>query len=456
MSFQDQQKRIASINEATHACRSYFRRERVRNYLPGQVTYGLGDYPAYVDAEPTEYDYRLLSQMSDAGVTLVQVHEEWNDAVRVWGADKFSAPNPRGMKRFVDLCHSLGMKVIPYVSSGYFNIDDPDMRPEFLALHDENVPYPERLRCCSNYYNYLKCSHGSAAWRDYILPRTFRVMDEYGFDGIFNDWGYDRTAFFVDDVPMAYDPELEDLLGQIYEGVHARGGIYKLHADRNNLPPCIDRVYDYLWVGEGVAGKSVGVGKDYPLYVVPCHDYFRGNSGSIDFGFASTIPYLQFPLIKYGRPVLGNNLEIPGVKYYGGNEQEFYRQVKEYNEQNPGGGKVYSLWSAIPDDPTEFPKHLAYLRLYTPMVTEGSVVYMEMRECDWIKSPIKETLVASAFVNEEIYLTLSNFADTPETVDLKGLWRDRETGELSSHFTVECDKIKFLLRVSQEEQGAKA
>ncbi len=445
----DQQKRIDNINAAVRVNKQYFRRERVRNYLAGQVTYGLGDYPAYVDAAPTEYDERLLRQMADAGVKLVQVHEEWNDAVRVWGADKFSAPNPVGMKQFVELCHSLGMKIIPYVSSGYFNIDDPDVRPAFLQLRDADVPYPEKLRCCSNYYNYLKCSHGSAEWRDYILPRTFRVMEEYGFDGIFNDWGYDRTAFFADDVPLPYDPDLEDLLGQIYEGVHARGGIYKLHADRNNLPPCIDRVYDYLWIGEGVKGKSVGVGKDYPTYVVPCHDYARGASGSLDFGFASTIPYLQFPLIKYGRPVLGNNLEIPGVKYWGGNEQEFYKRVKEYNEQNPEGGKVYSLWSAIPDDPNEFPRHLAYLRLYTPMVEEGSVVYMELHECEWIKSPIPETLVASMFVNEKIYLTLSNFAGSDETVTLAGLWRDRESGELASRFTVKPDTIRFLERVGE-------
>ncbi len=450
MSLFSQRRRIENINAAKNANHKFFRRERVRNYLPGQVTYGLGDYPAYVDAAPTDYDRRLLAEMADAGVKLVQVHEEWNDAVRVWGADKFSAPNPEGMKQFVELCHSLGMKVIPYVSSGYFNIDDPDVIPEFLKLHDEDVPYPAKLRCCSNYYNYLKCSHGSAEWREYILPHTFRVMDEYGFDGIFNDWGYDGTAFGADDEPLPYDPDLEDLLGLIYEGIHARGGIYKLHADRNNLPPCIDRVYDYLWIGEGVKGKNLGVGKDYPTFVVPCHDYARGNSGSIDFGFASTIPYLQFPLIKYGRPVLGNNLDIPGVKYWGGNEQEFYARVKKYNDENPNGGKVYSLWSAIPDDPKEFPAHLHYLRLYHPMVTEGSVVYMEISDCAWVKSPIKDSLIVSMFVNEEIYLTLSNFADQPETVTLEGLWKDRETGELASAFTVGCDQIKFLVKAEDQ------
>ncbi len=444
--FEDQQKRIANIRMASLAARSYFRRERVRNYLPGQVTYGLGDYPAYVDAAPTDYDAELLTRMAKSGVKLVQVHEEWNDAVRVWGADKFSAPNPAGMKQFVELCHSLGMKIIPYVSSGYFHITDPDMRPEFLPPLRPGQHEEDRPCCCSNYYNYLKCSHGSAAWRDYVIPRTFRVMEEYGFDGIFNDWGYDGTAYIPDDEPLPYDPELEDMLSLLYEGVHERGGIYKLHADRNNRPPCIDRVYDYLWIGEGVKGKGFGIGKDYPTYVVPCHDYRRGSTASIDFGFASTIPYLQFPLIKYGRPVLGNNLEIPGVTYYGGEEYRLYSEVKRYHEEHPDGGKVYSLWSAIPDDPTEFPTHLRYLELYTPMVTEGSVVYMELSDCEWILSHLPKTMVVSMFVNEEIYLTLSNFAEGEEMVTLSGLWRDRETGEAGSSFAVAPDKIRFLVK----------
>ena len=41
------------------------------------------------------------------------------------------------------------------------------------------------------HYKYRYGWAGSEYWRDFIIPRTFNIMDTYGFDGIFNDWGYD-------------------------------------------------------------------------------------------------------------------------------------------------------------------------------------------------------------------------------------------------------------------------
>ncbi len=449
MSIEMHAARIRNINEAEQKNKGYFRRSRIRDYRPGQVTYGLGDYPAYVSAKPTEYDEKLLRQMAEAGVELVQVHEEWNDAVRLYGADKFHSPDHEGMKEFVELCHSLGMKVIPYVSSGFFQYNDPDFREDFVIDHPvpkDGFYDPKRLWCTQNYFKYRKCSPGSAAWRDYILPRTFRVMDEYGFDGIFNDWGYDKVAFAPPiGAQLPYDPEIEDLLGIIYNEVKRRGGIYKLHADRNNAPPVKDRVYDYLWIGEAVVDKTPGVGKDYPNYVVPCIDlHYAAEAG--DAGMARTIPYLQFPLLKYGRPIFGNNQNLPGVTYYGGDEQDFYTRVAAYMKEHPNGPYVYSLWSAIPDDPNEYPNWLKYLKLYRPMVSENSLAYIELTDSEYIKSPLGGNMVASMFVNEEIYLAVSNFDDAPYELVLDGVWRDRETGERGSRFAVSKNKMRFLIK----------
>lgn len=449
MSIEKTCSRIDNINTAERVNKSFLRRIRIRDYLPGQVTYGLGDYPAMVDAMPTEYDYTLLKEMSENGVGLVQVHEEWNDAVRLYGADKFNAPNKEGMKKFVELCHYFGMKVICYVSSGYFHEGDPDFREEFTKeyFNTNSGRYERRkLYCTSNYYKYRKCSHGSAEWREYILPRTFGVLDEYGFDGIFNDWGYDGTAFVPNDVPLPYDPELEDMLGIIYSEVKRRGGIYKLHADRNNKPPCKDKVYDYLWIGEGVESSAPGVGKDYPPYVVPCIDLRRNMNESDDGYFARTIPYLQFPLLKYGRPVLGNNQNLPGVTYYGGGEQEFYKKVAEYMKNHSNGPYIYSLWSEIPDDPKEYPNWLKYLKLYLPMVTENSLSYIELSKCLFVKSPIIENVCVSMFVNESIYLVVSNFNNEPYELLLDSNWIDRVTGEKSNRYCVKKNKILFLLK----------
>lgn len=50
------------------------------------------------------------------------MHEEWNDGIRKLGADKFSSHDPEGMKAFIRLCHDFGIKVIPYVSTGFFDV----------------------------------------------------------------------------------------------------------------------------------------------------------------------------------------------------------------------------------------------------------------------------------------------------------------------------------------------
>ena len=182
-------KRIDSINRAEQGNRKYLQRHRVQDYMPGQATYNLGDYPARFSIEPTEYDYNMLKSMAENGVELIQIHEEWNEAIRHFGADKFSSHDPKGLQKFVDLCHDFGIKIIPYISTGYFQVTDPDFRESFARTKYELV--------CSH-FRYRKCWAGSPTWREYLLPRTFAVLDQYGFDGIYNDWGYDGAWMALD------------------------------------------------------------------------------------------------------------------------------------------------------------------------------------------------------------------------------------------------------------------
>jgi len=375
-------------------------------------------------------------------VELLQLHEDWNDPLCVHGADKFSAVDPQGMRDFVALCHDHGIKVIAYASSGYYQVTDPNYREEFSKYHD----------CWKfNCYAYVKGNHGNAAWRDYVIPRSLEAMDAYGFDGLYNDWGYDKWGYdpaLQDCILPAgyYDPEVEDMLCRIYSEVKRRGGIYKLHCDRNNAPPCKDRVYDYLWIGEWVENSPNGVGKDYPTYVVPCLDRHRTTERTQETHFAYTIPFLQFPMLKTGRPILGKNGNVPGIAYYGGDEQEFYRQVGEYMDKHPNGPYVYSLWSSIPDDPQEHDIWAKYSALYRPMVTENSIAYIELRSCDAILSPLPQEVYASMFVNEETYLVVSNLTDAPYELVLRDKWRDRVTGEIADTFTVGKEKLLFLCK----------
>lgn len=440
LTLQQHAKRIENINNARRGNKKYLKRHRICNYMPGQATYNLGDYPAPFSIMPTEYDFNLLKDMAEKGVQLVQIHEEWNDAIRHLGADKFTSFDPEGLQKFVDMCHYFGMKVIPYISSGYFSVNDPDYREDFIR-----GPYDIKL----SYFHFAKCHAGSASWREYVLPRTFAVLDKYGFDGIYNDWGYDgidlKSQNGWDKLP--YDPEIEDLLATIYNEVHRRGGIYKLHADGNNAPDCFDRVYDYLWIGEGEDDKTVGIGKEFQPYVIPCPDMRFTKITDPDKYYASIIPFMQFPLLKIGRPWCGKSIFEDGIDYVK-EETEYYHmeKVHKYMQEHPNGPYVYSYWSSIPDDVEEYPRWSKYLALYKPMVEENSIAYIELREAADILSELPAEVYASMFVNHDTYLVVSNMSEGVYTLDLRDTWKDRESGKVSNSFEIVPDRMIFLVK----------
>lgn len=444
LTLEQHKARIDNINAAETGNRAYLRRHRVRDYLPGQAVYNLGDYPAPFSIEPTDYDREMLRDMAANGVELIQIHEEWNDPVRHLGADKFSCFDPKGMEHFIDLAHDCGIKIIPYISSGFFHELDPDF--------DEAFAFDMR-RCVNGmHFKYRECDMNSAAWRNYLLPRTFAVLDRYDFDGIYNDMGYNspyRNDPLVRD-GVKYDPACEDLLGMIYTEIKRRGLIYKVHRGRNDPPPCRDRVYDYLWIGENVGDERPGAGKLFDDYVVPCRDCKREHTGDAERYFASVIPFMQFPLlISRGRPLTGRRIK-ENIPYYGnengvlGNEYAFNKKVGEYMKEHPEGPCVHSLWSPIPDDPEDYPRWCRYLALYRPMVAPDSVIYMELRDCAAIRSPLPADVYATMFVNEKTYLVVSNFTGGDHRLQLAAPWRDRVTGQTADAFTVPDGRIIFL------------
>lgn len=440
-------RRIDSINAAELGCKEYLRRTRIFGYIPGQAIYNLGDYPQRFSIAPTDYDREKLKSLAENGIGLIQLHEEWNDPIRHLGADKYTSHDPEGLRAFIELAHSFGIKVIGYVSSGYLHEYDPDFREVFT--HTE-------VRCVDGmYFKYRRCSAGSAEWRDYILPRTVAALDKYGFDGIYNDAGmestYKRDGRLSREVIGEYDPEYEDLLCLIYHEIKRRGGIYKLHCDYNNPAPCLDRVYDYLWIGEGITDEAVGAGKTYPDFVVPCPDKVRMEVDQ-EYYYATVIPFMQFPLLTtVGRPIMGGAIDVdvpmyskPGVTH--GVEYYHHQKIAEYMKSHPDGPYVYNLWSSIPDDPDDYPLYCRYLSLYRPMVEDGSVAYIELRRCTDIVSELPQRVYASMFVNEERYLAVSNLTGGDYTLRLAGAWRDRVCGKVSDSFTIPAGKILFLIK----------
>ena len=87
-----------------------------------------------------------------------------------------------------------------------------------------------------------------------------------------------------------------------------------------------------------------------------------------------------------------------------------------------------------------------YAGLYAPMVTDNSLAYIELRDCAEILSPLDESIYASMFVNENVYLALSNLSGKPYVLKLSDKWRNRETNQVSDTFTVAHEKLLFLVK----------
>jgi len=325
------------------------------------------------------------------------------------------------------MAHRRGMKVIPYASSCFLHRTDPDFRQEWSREGDNLL---------LGYWNMARCSPASPGWRAHLLPRIARILDDHGADGIYIDGGYVSNlrktirAPARDEVPAfeespALDGAFADLLALIHGEVKRRGGILKLHVDGADAPKAGGlKVYDYLWVGEGV-GNADGLreaSKDHPPYVVPCIDQAFARIEDDDEPYLHAIPYMQFPILQAGKPVTGQRASIPGVAYPAVDDfwMKRCREIREHFRAHPEGPHTYSIWDAFPGRPAARGVHARWLARYMPLVEEGTWAWLEIRDSSLFAQPPPPEIVASAFANRESHLVLANYGRATvrlETVD---------------------------------------
>jgi hypothetical protein len=402
----------------------------ITNYLPGQVSYNIGEAPSRVPYDPDEYDEQALERLANNGIQLLQVMEDWSDLLRLHGGSRFDSPNPAGFRRFIDMAHNVGIKVLIYVSSGYMQEDDRDMKLEWTRETPGNDNH-------AAHWKLIRCSPNSPGWREYILKKHLQVLDDYEADGLYNDWGYVPNALSdrlqnpiankeTDEVlafpeTASHDAAKEDLLALIYAEVKRRGRIYKMHADFNNYPLTKEHLYDYLWVGEGIGdlNKSREETKNHPPYVIPSFDMRYGDISDENLQYLHTIPYMQFPQLLAGRPFTGERAMIPGVHYRTEEEDVTLREWREqwrYFQAHPDGPHIYGPWDKSPARPLIRETHAKWLKQYRQIAEDGSYAYLEISDSDLFSAPLPKNVVASLFVNLESYLVLANYGDAPVEV----------------------------------------
>jgi hypothetical protein len=454
----DHRRRLENLGTCQRQIRSCMRKHLVTKYLPAQCVYNLGEYPCREPWNPDEYDERELDRLQAHGIQLIQVMDDWSDQLRLCGGHKLTAINPDGFRRFVRMVQQRGMKVLAYASSGYFIRSDPGFREDWSRPNDGFF---------SGYWNLARCAPASPGWRAYLLPQIVRIIEEFGVDGIYNDWGYVPNAskgnqeLAKDEVPAfeetpQHDGAISDLLQLIYAEVTRRGGIYKVHADYANQPQTQGaKVYDYLWVGENMTNADIlrEAVKNHPPYVVPCIDMSFATVESDDEAFLHAIPYLQFPLLMAGRPWTGERGMIPGVNYSPAPPSvDVWKQrclaAWEYHNAHPQGPHIYGGWDAVPPRPGTQETHARWLRQYMPLAEEGTWAWLEIGDSALFAQPLPPAVVASAFTNREIYLVLANYGRTPQALETADTYVpvDMPNAAPTTHWQLPQRSLRILQR----------
>ncbi len=445
-------RRLQNLRDVNGAVTSCMAEHRIGDYLAGQVIYNLGEYPNPFSIAPTEYDEALLQEFADHGVGLIQLHEEWTDSQRVLGADKFSSHDEPGLADFISLVHSFGMKIILYASTGFFEATDPDFDPAWAHPDTHLVEI---------YFDYARCSPASPGWRAYLLPHLDRIMDEYGIDGLYDDVGYDPPHLHDPPLPDDISPGPEtpqchsafhDLLGLVSDMVHKRGGVFKVHVGGATSRGLTNDIYDYLWVGEGVQNIAELREKTrvYSPYVVPALDMSRAHINNEDDLYLHSVPYMQFPLRVDGRPVTGERALADNVTYPRGEDCFWtchHRAVHEYYTQHPDAPPMYGWWDSCPGRAGARERWFHHFDLYRPMVAEGSRVRIDITATTIFDQPIPDTVTASLFVNDTMYLVLANYGDSSVTLNSPWTWQNRETGDIRQPIQLPPHTLLYLQRV---------
>ena len=418
------------------------RRERIEHFIPGQVIYNLGEYPAPFKIRPTEYDYELIKSLAERGVGLIQIHEEWNDAIRVLDADKYTSHDPEGLDEFISLCHGFGIKVLPYVSTGFFDSRDPDFREDFCPFG--------RYELNSSYYRYRMCDPASAPWREFILDKIDLLLERHDFDGIFNDMGYPADYEGHPTGFLPYDEALDSLLSEVYRRVKSGGGIVKIHEGKCLAPQTRERVYDYLWVGEGVRdAESMLATRVFDPYLISCPDFRFISREEERMFYASSMTLMQFVLRVDGRPITGERAEVPGIDYVynpQNDEKLHFDRVKKWHDAHPCGPHVYSEWSAIPDDPRMREEWFTYLDLFHPMVKDGTEAFVDVGLRGVTVGDLPSGVHASLYASDKVYMTLANLGNRVERLVLTEWWGDRKSGRPVRELCLAPADIVFLER----------
>lgn len=244
------------------------------------------------------YTEGYAEKCAEAGVKWLILHEEWT-VIQNWGRPE----DEERFKKFVDKCHSLGLKVMVY-----FGYEYSTLAPGFYEnAHDYLIRTPDGSftggwQRKPWQRDHMVCYGGN--YSDEMIKRVEHVMDDYGVDGIYTDgtfvpWECANEAHgcgFRDENGKLHPTfpllAVREHVKKLYETIKKRGGILDTHQSSCCIMPTLafcDSYYD----GENIQGLL----KNNPEIMTP--DSFKAEF----FGYNLGIPCNFIAYSQEGYPM---------------------------------------------------------------------------------------------------------------------------------------------------------
>ncbi len=258
-----------------------------------------GDYWPFLNGSVSdENPETVIDRLCEAGVNVLILHEKWNTIQNNWNVPVNRA---KEIHKIVELCHSRGIKVIPY-----FGYEITSAMPEYSVVRDEvtnlmdgqdypptawyRVPYQRANRVCYN-----------TEWADKLVEGMMNCLDTFHFDGVYLDGttnpnpccNLKHGCGYVDEEGKAHSTfpmfSRRAIMQKICGGVHDRGGIVNPHPGGATIP-FIYSGTDLLWDGEHLQTRIRDEGlSNFSL------EYYRSEYLGVNLGIPA-----QFIVYEFG------------------------------------------------------------------------------------------------------------------------------------------------------------